>query len=105
MKKQNNEKQIQIDYIEPFFVGLFEGDGSLSMAKSKGKKHKSYGQLWKRSFATISLKYLPENEKMLKLIAERIGGIINNEKKRGEVIKIKWIGNTKKNGKKLFRHF
>jgi hypothetical protein len=76
------------NYIEKFFVGLLEGDGYIYIAKYKGNKsHGIFG---------ISLKYLPENEKMLIKISEVIGGVINYEKKKGVIIAVKWAASSKK---------
>ena len=50
-------------YIEPFFVGLFEGDGCIYIVK---KIKKATPRL------EIALKYLPENEAMLQLIESRL---------------------------------
>lgn len=70
-------------YIEKFWVGLLEGNGSIIIRKNK--KNKIYGSF------EISLKYFKENEEMLNLISKFIGGKINYEKKKGNIIKIKWI--------------
>lgn len=75
-------------YIKPFFVGLLEGDGSIHIGKNKGNK--SYG------IFCISLKYLQENEEMLKLLVKHIGGTVNYEKKNGVIIKVKWWAISKK---------
>ena len=75
------EKKNLKQYIEIFFVGLLEGDGTILIAKNKGNK--SYG------IFTISLKYLTENENMLNLIKKEIGGIVNYERKDGIIVKVK----------------
>lgn len=86
------DKESSVDsgsYIEPFFVGLFEGDGCLLMRKTKNGKY-SYGVL------QIDLKYLPENEAMLKLIMHHFGGTIQYEKKKGIIVKVKWLAIAQK---------
>lgn len=70
------------DYIEQFWVGLLEGDGSVYVKRNK--KNKVY------SAFEISLKYLNENEKLLKLISKFIGGRVYFEKKNKSIIKVKW---------------
>jgi LAGLIDADG endonuclease len=69
-------------------VGLLEGDGSIHICKNKGNS--TYGVF------CISLKYLPENEYMLNLIKENIGGTINLERRKGVIVKIKWSAISKK---------
>jgi cytochrome c oxidase subunit 1 len=71
-----------------FFVGLLEGDGCISMRRNKGNK--SYVVFH------ISLKYLPENVKMLNSIKKEICGIVNFEKKKGEIVKVRWSAISKK---------
>jgi hypothetical protein len=86
----------QAEYLEPFFVGLFEGDGSLHMRKTKNGKY-SYGVL------QLNLKYLPENEVMLKLIASHFGGTIQYERKEGIIAKVKWFAIDQKTVKNCLR--
>ena len=86
-KKESTIKDNK-DYIEAFWVGLLEGDGSIIVRRNK--KNKVYGGF------EISLKYLKYNEEMLKLISKNIGGIINYEKKNKEIIKVKWLAYSKK---------
>jgi LAGLIDADG endonuclease len=76
------------DYIEQFWVGLLEGDGSIVVRRNK--QNKSYGSF------EISLKYLTKNEEMLKLISEYIGGRIYYERKNKEISKVKCISISKK---------
>lgn len=71
------------NYIEQFWVGLLEGDGSIIVRKNK--QNKVYGGF------EISLKYLPENEEMLNTISIFIGGRIYYEKKENQIIKVKWV--------------
>lgn len=88
-KELDLSSAIKLSYLEPFFVGLFEGDGCISMGKTKGG-NLSYGRLH------ISLKYLPENVKMLQSIAKKIGGIVNYEKKKGLIINVVWFAIAQK---------
>lgn len=78
-------------YIEKFWVGLLEGDGSIIIRKNK--INKVYGSF------EISLKHLTKNEEMLTLISEYIGGRIYYERKNNEIIKIKWVSVSKKDVK------
>jgi hypothetical protein len=75
-------KSLSKDYIEAFWVGLLEGEGSIHICKNKGNL--TYGVF------CISLKYFPENEYMLNLIKDNIGGIIKLERRKGVIVKIKW---------------
>jgi hypothetical protein len=63
-------------YLEKFWVGLLEGDGSIIVRKNK--INKVYGSF------EISLKHLNKNEEMLILISEYIGGRIYYERKNNE---------------------
>lgn len=76
------------DYIEKYWVGLFEGDGSMVIRRNK--QDKIYASF------EIALKYLSQNVLMLNLIAENIGGRIYYEKKNKEIIRVKWIALSKK---------
>lgn len=75
-------------YIEPFWVGLLEGDGSIVVRRNK--QNKVYGGF------EISLKYLNPNVEMLKLISNFIGGTVYYERKNREIIKVKWVSFSKK---------
>jgi group I intron endonuclease len=81
-------KKEYIDYLEQFFVGLLEGDGYIYIAKNRG--YKTYG------IFGISLKYLPNNEIMLNMIKDNIGGRINYERRFGNIDKVKWHAMSKK---------
>lgn len=76
------------DYIEKYWVGLFEGDGSMVIRRNK--QDKIYASF------EIGLKYLSQNVFMLNIIAEKIGGRIYYEKKNKEIITVKWIALSKK---------
>ena len=71
------------DYIEKFWVGLLEGDGSIVVRNNRKKQ--IYGSF------EISLKNLPANVDMLQTISQVIGGRLYYEKKKGIIIKVKWI--------------
>ena len=67
LEKRYNNKDIDIkDYIEQFFVGLLEGDGSITVDFINNKK--------KRIRFIIVLNNLKENEEMFDLIIKYIGG-------------------------------
>lgn len=76
------------EYIEQFWVGLLDGDGSIVIRKNKNSKVYA-------SFE-ISLKYLEDNVEMLTLISKYIGGRIYYEKKKNEIIKVKWVAVSSK---------
>lgn len=78
----NNEHNKE--YINKFFIGLLEGDGSISVDQS-GKKSRV------RIF--ISLKNLPENVYLLNIIQKHIGGRVAIERKDQYVT---WIVSNKK---------
>jgi cytochrome c oxidase subunit 1 len=86
--KDNNNEDILKKYIEQFWVGLLEGDGSILVKRNK--QNKNYGSF------EISLKYLSKNEDMLKLISKLIGGRIYYEKKNNQIIKVKWVSASSK---------
>jgi hypothetical protein len=89
-----NQKWIlQPEYIEPFFVGLFEGDGCIYMTKRPSLK----SEVGYRSIPrlVIGLKDLPENVLMLKHINSYFGGrihVIKQERLR----KITWAATNLK---------
>lgn len=83
------------DYIEQFWLGLLEGDGSIVVRKNRNN-------LVYPAFE-ISLKYLNENENLLKWISEYIGGNIYYEKKNKSIIKVKWVALSSKDVKNCIR--
>jgi hypothetical protein len=85
-------------YIEPFFVGLLEGDGSVYLGRTKGG-NKSYGCF------QIKLKYYPENHAMLELIRHNIGGTIHYEKRTKGNDQIAWVATAQKDVKKILNIF
>lgn len=92
-------KSLIPDYLEPFFVGLFDGDGSLHINQTKHAKNKkglSY------PVAQISLKNVAQNVSMLLLIANHFGGGLTYEKKTDKVV---WAANSQSSIKKIFNVF
>lgn len=83
-------------YIEPFFVGLFEGDGCIYIVK---KNKKATPRL------EIALKYLPENEAMLQLIESRLAGKVYYTKVNGNYTKVRWIAQSKTDISYIFNIF
>lgn len=86
------------NYLEPFFVGLFEGDGSINLGRTKGGKW-SYGRF------QISLKALPENEVMLKLIFHHLGGSLYYDNPKRHHPKIVWVAVSQKSTRKILNIF
>jgi LAGLIDADG endonuclease len=80
--KQRCILDLKKDYVEPFFVGLFEGDGTITIGRTGNL---SYGLF------QISLKYNVENHAMLTLIKKHIGGTINYAKKKYGNDQIRWV--------------
>lgn len=72
------------DYVIKFFLGLFEGDGSIQVNHWR-KKNLQYRLI-------IKLKYTMENYKMLLLIAKVLKGLVSVDKKKEWVI---WVMNDK----------
>ena len=69
-------------YLKPFLLGLFEGDGSLSLNKTK--QGKAYGVF------QISLRHTPENHAMLDLLKQTFGGTLSYQKSQPNA-KIRWF--------------
>lgn len=86
LNSSNNTK----DYIIKFFVGLFEGDGSIQVNHWR-KKNLQYRLV-------IKLKNLDSNYDMLLLIAKVIGGKVLRDLKRDSVI---WVINDKEKIKEI----
>jgi cytochrome c oxidase subunit 1 len=78
------------DYITKFFVGLLDGDGTITV----GKK----GNTITIRFC-IALKNIPENVSMLKLIQEHIGGTVRIERENNYV---NWQATNKKDLETVF---
>lgn len=86
------------NYLEPFFVGLFEGDGCIYLSKTKGGKW-SYGRF------QIMRRAAPENEVMLKLISKHIGGSLYYEKSKKQHPKIVWVASSQKSTRQILKIF
>ena len=76
------------DYVEKFWVGLLEGDGSIVVRKNR-RSH-IYGSF------EISLKYLHTNVVMLQTISQVVGGRLYYERAGNTIIKVKWMALSKK---------
>ena len=89
MHNQNNKKLKLHDpaYIEPFFVGLLEGDGSIIVSKRKNNS---------MSYFAIKLKYNSFNSNMLQHIQMHIGGVVRQESVKYGNNKIVWVASAKK---------
>lgn len=75
MISKNN--QINKEFIEPFFVGLFEGDGTITCYLNKSKLN-----IYIVVKFTIALSDTPSNKKMLESIQSIIGGNIGTHNKK-----------------------
>ena len=96
--KTNNNCLTSSNYFEPFFVGLFEGDGCIHIGKTKGGKW-SYGRF------QIRLKASPENEVMLKLIHHHLGGSLCYNKSKKHHPKIVWVAVSQKSTRQILNIF
>jgi hypothetical protein len=88
--KQKNEAEI-INYMEQFFVGLLEGDGTITVDYISDRS--------KRIRIFIALKNLEENRFMLNLIVKYIGGRVAIERKDAYVT---WYATSKTDLAKVF---
>jgi hypothetical protein len=92
----NGEDNLNIEnktYIEQFFVGLLEGDGTISSNLNSNKSNSIIIRI------VISLKHLPKNVIMLNKIRENIGGKVVIERKDRYVT---WIASNKVDLMKVF---
>lgn len=83
-------------YLEPFFVGLFEGAGSLHMCQTKMIKNQP---LLRKSYAVaqIKLKHNHENVAMLKRIAAHFGGNVVYQTEAAKTYnQTLWVATSKK---------
>ena len=98
-KKEETNKQINNfnykdkEYIEAFFVGLLEGDGTITSNLNSNRSSSVVVRI------VISLKNLPENLYMLNLIRENIGGRVVIERKDRYVT---WLASNRKDLLKVF---
>ena len=81
------------DYIEQFFVGLLEGDGTISSNLNSNKSNSIIIRI------VISLKNLPENVTMLNLVKKTVGGRVVIERRDRYVT---WIASNKNHISKVF---
>ena len=78
-----NNINLSSDYIERFFVGLFEGGGMIVVNLDKRNKTKAY---FLRYRFMIALLNILSNVEMLKLIQQRFGGKVNIERQDRYVV-------------------
>ncbi len=98
MRKQekDNKNDLSIQdktYIEQFFVGLLEGDGTITSNLNSNKSNSIIIRI------VISLKNMPENITMLKKIKQTVGGRVVVERNNGYVT---WIASNKNDLAKVF---
>jgi hypothetical protein len=90
--------KINSEYLEPFFVGLFEGDGTMGLLKTKK------GSVMARFL--INLKYTSENLKMLELIKNHFGGSVSVfTTKQQSRTKVVWAATSKKSTTQILAVF
>lgn len=92
LKSKNISKNTK-DYIIKFFVGLFEGDGSIQVNHWR-KKNLQYRLI-------IKLKNLDTNYNMLLLIAKVLKGTVLRDNKRDTVI---WVMNNQEDIKEIIKN-
>ena len=95
--KMNKNCFTSSNYLEPFFVGLFEGDGCIYLVKQHGS-NRCYIRL------AIGLKNNEQNQKMLHVIKDHLGGYVHTVK-QGLSQRIVWSTSAKKNVKHLLNVF
>ncbi len=99
MKTNNNcLTASNLNYLEPFFVGLFEGDGTITFGKTNGGR-------WSYPRFQINLKFNPENEAMLELIRFHIGGLIHHKSKKKGNDQIVWVAVSQKHCNNVLKIF
>lgn len=86
-------KSNDTEYIEPFFVGLLEGDGTITSNLNSNKSNSIIIRI------VISLKNTPENLDMLTKIKQVVGGRVVIERKNSYVT---WIASNKGDLVKVF---
>jgi hypothetical protein len=96
--KDLSNKQLNLtledkEYIEQFFVGLLEGDGTITSNLNSKKSNSIIIRI------VISLKNMPENVIMLNKIKEVIGGRVVIERKNNYVT---WIASNSNDLAKIF---
>ena len=102
MKKQNKKHLLPplkhtictpLEYLEPFFIGLFEGDGTITLARTRGNL--SYGCF------RIKLKYNPDNHHMLDCIRLNIGVRVRYVPRKKGNDQIEWVAQAQKDIKRI----
>ena len=93
ISKVNNLTIEDNTYVEQFFVGLLEGDGTITSNLNSNKSNSIIIRI------VISLKNMPENVTMLSKIKQTIGGRVVIEKKDSYVT---WIASNKNDLAKVF---
>jgi len=82
IQEKDNKNDLSIQdktYIEQFFVGLLEGDGTITSNLNSNKSNSIIIRI------EISLKNMPENVTMLKKIKQTVGGRVVVERNNGYV--------------------
>lgn len=87
-------KGTETEYLEQFFVGLLEGDGSIQVNHWRAKSLQFR--------LIIKLKNLPSNYNMLILIAKTVGGEVRYTNKNKFVI---WVVNDREKIKRIIKLF
>jgi hypothetical protein len=93
IRQINNLNYKDKRYIEPFFVGLLEGDGTITTNLNSNKSNNKIVRI------VISLKNNSENITMLNLIKETIGGRVVIERKDRYVT---WLASNRNDLLKVF---
>ena len=93
LKERNNLTSEDKIYIEQFFVGLLEGDGTITSNLNSNKSNSIIIRI------VISLNNKLENVTMLNMIKETIGGRVIIERKERYIT---WIASNKKDLDKVF---
>ena len=83
-------------YLEPFFVGLFEGDGTIYLGKSGKRSHGIF---------QINLKHNLENDTMLRHLGHIMGGRVTVRHIKNGNNQIVWTASSQKDVKNILRIF
>lgn len=97
MKTHNNFLR-NPDYLQSFFVGLFEGDGTITFGKTRGGN-------WSYPRFEIKLKLNSENEAMLEFIRFHIGGLTFRERKKKGNDQMVWVAVSQKHCNNVLKIF
>src|SRR2546423_11632373 len=79
LKEEDNFTPEDKTYIEQFFVGLLEGDGTITTNLNSNKSNSIVIRI------VISLNNMPENVSMLNKIKQTVGGRVITERKESYV--------------------